>query len=216
MNHSLRDEKGTRFTKLQDPDKDLMFISSQIEVLKLGSCDLVKELIDDISSDDEEVDDRCFEQYLVSDIQGRARMKMTGKKNDPPHPFTPLSPGGLPLANKSPSRAKPPAKNLKNKLSKGGQPRRLPPRKQHLLPNLGSDDNTSEGSSCLKRSRRDQLKGELSSLNCPVAGKSSKQHHQLRALWKQAPPRKPDSKKMKKELCMKWNLSARVGKVSET
>ena len=218
MDHSLRDEKGTRFTKLRDPDKDLMIISSQIEVLKLGSCDLVKELIGDISSDDEEVDDRCFEQYLVSDIQGMARTKMPGRKtNDPPNPFTPLSPGGLPLANKSPSRAKPPAKNPQNKPLKGGQLSRSSPRKQHLLPNLGSDDNTSEGSSCLKRSRRDQSKGELSSPNCPVAGKSSKQHRQSRAPWKQAPPWKPDSKKMMKELCTKRNSSAiRVGKVSET
>ena len=100
MDCSPRNEKETKFTKLQDPDKDLMFISSQIEVLKLGSCDLVRELIGDISSDDEEVDNRCFEHYLVSDIQGMARTKMTGTKtNYPPNPFTPLSPGGLPLAN---------------------------------------------------------------------------------------------------------------------
>ena len=65
-----------------------MFISSQIEVLKLDSCDLVRELIGDISSDDDEVDDRSFEQYLISDIQGMARTKMTGKKtNDPPESF---------------------------------------------------------------------------------------------------------------------------------
>ena len=94
MDQSPRNEKETKFTKLWDPDKDLMFISSQIEVLKLGSCDLVRELIGDISSDDDEVDDRSFEQYLVSDIQGMARTKMTGRKmNDPPNPFTPLSPG---------------------------------------------------------------------------------------------------------------------------
>ena len=84
MDQSPRNERETKFTKLRDPDKDLMFISSQIEVLKLGSCDLVRELIGDISSDDDEVDDRSFEQYLISDIQGMARTKMTGKKtNDP-------------------------------------------------------------------------------------------------------------------------------------
>ena len=110
MEQSPRNEKETKFSKLWDPDKDLMFISSQIEVLKLGSCDLVRELIGDINSDDNEVDDRYFEQYLVSNIQGMARMKMTGRKmNDSPNPFTPLSPGGLLLANKSPSRVKPPA-----------------------------------------------------------------------------------------------------------
>ena len=61
MDCSPRNGKGTKFTNLLDPDKDLMFISSQIEVLKLGSCDLVRELIGDISSDDEEVDDKYFE-----------------------------------------------------------------------------------------------------------------------------------------------------------
>ena len=65
MNQPPRNERETKFTKLQDPDKDLMFISSQIELLKLGSCDLVRELIGDISSDDDEVNDRSFEQYLI-------------------------------------------------------------------------------------------------------------------------------------------------------
>ena len=104
-----------------------MFISSQIEVLELGSCDLVRELIGDISSDDKEVDDKRFEQYLVSDIQGMAKTKMTGRKmNDPLNPFTPLSPGGLPIANQSPGRAKDP-KNPKNPPSKGAS--RSSPRK---------------------------------------------------------------------------------------
>ena len=207
---SPRNEKETKFTKLQHPDKDLMFIISQIEVLKLGSCDLVRELIGDISSDDNDVDDRFFEQYLVSDIQGMARMKMTGRKmNDLPNPFTPLSPGGLLIVNKSPGRAKPPVgnpKNLKNTPSKGAQPNRS--QKQHLLPDLGSDEQTSDGSSCSKRSRRDQSEGELSSPNRPVAGKPAQKPCQSRALWKQPPPRRPDSKKTMKELCSKWNVSA--------
>ena len=175
MDCSQRNEKGTKFTMLQDPDKNLMFISSQIEVLKLGSCDLVKELICDISSDDEEVDDKCFEHYLVSDIQGMARMKMTGRKtNDLPNPFTPLLLGGLPLANKSPSRVKSPPKN-KNKPLKGNQLTQSSLRKLPILPYLGSDEHPSDGSLRSKRSRRDQSEGKLSSPNCPVARKLSKQ-----------------------------------------
>ena len=115
MDQSPRNEKETKFTKLQDPDKDLMFIISQIEVLKLGSCDIVRELIGDISSDEYEVDDRSFKQYLISDIQGMARTKMTDREtNNPPNPFPLLSPGGLLIANRSPGRAKPPANNPKN------------------------------------------------------------------------------------------------------
>ena len=90
-----------------------------------------------------------------------------------------------------------------------------PHEKRYLLPDLGSDEHTSEGSSCSKRSRRDQSEGKLSSQDRPVARNPSRKL-QSKALQKRPTPRKPDSKKMMKELCTKWNVSAWVGKVSET
>ena len=136
----------------------------------------------------------------------------------PRNPFTPLSPGGLLIANRSPGRAKPPAKNLKdlkNTTSKGAQSSTSSSQKQHLLPDLGSDEHTSEGSLHSKRSRRDQSEGELSSPDQPVARNPSRKL-QCKALQKRPTPRKPDSKKTMKELCTELNVSAQVGKVSET
>ena len=66
-------------------DKDLMYIGSQLSVGKVQVCDLVYELLGEVSSDSE--DDVELEKYLtkydpsVSNSQGMARTKPMARKN---------------------------------------------------------------------------------------------------------------------------------------
>ena len=134
---------------LSDKD-DLQYISSQLSV-RVDVDDVVYNLIGEISSDDEVNDgDNSLEQYLVSDYQGMARTKNTGRKTSPPkNPF--VSAGGLLIARQSPwnpPRLGNPA--LEPMPSRG----RRPPHPSGL-PSLGSSDNDigSGGSNRSKRSR---------------------------------------------------------------
>ena len=85
---------------LSDKD-DLKYVSSQLSV-RVDVDDVVYKFIGEISSDDESDDGvNNLEQYLVSDSQGMARTKYTGRKTSPPkNPF--ISAGGLPIARRSP------------------------------------------------------------------------------------------------------------------
>ena len=87
--------KGGRLETLQS-DKDLMYMCSQVAV-QIRVDELVYDLIGEISSDDEYDELDPLEHYLLSDSQGMARTKQTGRKSNPPKSSR-VSAGGLPLA----------------------------------------------------------------------------------------------------------------------
>ena len=189
---------------LSDKD-DLQYISSRLSV-RVDVDDVVYNLISEISSDDEVNDgDNSLEQYLVSDYQGMARTKNTGRKTSPlKNPF--ISAGGLPIARQpqnSPRCGDPAPVPMPN----GG---RKPP---HLsgLPSLGSsnDDIGSGGSNRSKRSRSEDEDG----LSPP--GKKAKTSRNI-IPSKNLQRIRPLKKSNMKELVTAWNRSARIGKVSET
>ena len=81
-------------------DKDLMYIHSQVAV-QIRVDELVYDLIGEISSDDEYDELDPLEQYLLSDSQGMARTKQTGRKSSP-RKSPRVSTRGLPLATLDP------------------------------------------------------------------------------------------------------------------
>ena len=87
--------EGGRLETLQS-DKDLMYMCSQVAV-QIRVDELVYDLIGEISSDDEYDELDPLEHYLLSDSQGMARTKQTGRKSSPPKSSR-VSAGGLPLA----------------------------------------------------------------------------------------------------------------------
>ena len=128
-------------------DKEyLHYVASQLTV-KINIDDLVHELINEISSD-EEIGDALLEWYLVSPSQGMAKTKQMGRKmNTLPNLF--LSPGGLPLTIGGEPSTRSGASRMATRSS---------PRKQPILSLFSSDEDPkgSGGSSRSKCSWKDE------------------------------------------------------------
>ena len=187
---------------MRPPDKDLLYIHSQVGV-KITVHDDVYDLIGEISSSsesNEENTDQLLDYYFVdynnySNLQGMAKMKQTARKQEL---TAGTLAGGLPLATRS-SR---------------GTPFDSDSSIERAAEVLSSDSNMSSRSTRRSPRKKPSQTGFMSAEEEEPAETSTKPMRE--ALRKDLTKIKRGGKPPMKELCGQWNRSGRIGLNSET